>query len=125
MSDGGSLHVAIDRQSGDGRPAKDGLLRIVFRDTGSGIPEQVMSRLFEPFVTSKERGIGLGLAISRKIMQEHGGRLTASNAPPGGAMFVVEVPLAHRAVDPEGNGSASPHPPLAHSTSGDAACASN
>ncbi len=125
MSDGGSLHVAIDRQSGDGRPAKDGLLRIVFRDTGSGIPEQVMSRLFEPFVTSKERGIGLGLAISRKIMQEHGGRLTASNAPPGGAMFVVEVPLAHRAAGPEGNGSASPHPPLAHSTSGDAACASN
>lgn len=90
MSDGGTLHVAVDRDAA----ASDGLLRIVFRDTGTGIPEQVMSRLFEPFVTSKERGIGLGLAISRRIMQEHGGRLTATNPPPGGAMFIVEVPLA-------------------------------
>jgi nitrogen-specific signal transduction histidine kinase len=53
-----------------------------------------MCRLFEPFVTSKERGTGMGLAISKRIMQEHGGRLTGSNAPPGGAVFVVEVPLA-------------------------------
>ncbi|MGH7137621.1 MAG: ATP-binding protein, partial [Pirellulales bacterium] len=90
MTDGGTLHVAIDRQSG----RAEGLLHIVFHDTGTGIPEQVMSRLFEPFVTSKERGIGLGLAISRRIMQEHGGRLTASNPLPGGAMFIVEVPLA-------------------------------
>src|SRR6185312_13049848 len=73
------------------------LLQIVFRDTGTGIPEQIMLRLFEPFVTSKERGIGLGLAISRQIMQEHGGRLTATNQPPDGAMFVVEVPLTDAA----------------------------
>ncbi|HWB10804.1 MAG TPA: ATP-binding protein [Pirellulales bacterium] len=104
MADGGTLHVTVDQQ---GRQS-DGLLRIVFRDTGSGIPDQVMSRLFEPFVTSKERGIGLGLAISRRIMQEHGGGLTASNAPPGGAMFIVEVPLAEPAARPvpSGNGSA-------------------
>ncbi|HET6879855.1 MAG TPA: ATP-binding protein [Pirellulales bacterium] len=89
MANGGSLHVTIDR------PDKGhGMLRIVFRDTGTGIPDEVMVRLFEPFVTSKERGIGLGLAISRRIMQEHGGSLTASNPPPGGAMFVVELPPA-------------------------------
>jgi len=61
----------------------------------------VLERLFEPFVTSKECGIGLGLAISRQIMQEHGGRLTARNAPPYGAMFVVEVPLADAAAAPD------------------------
>jgi len=96
MPSGGKLHVTVEEpawQRGAG-PTKRSLLQIVFRDTGAGIPAQVMLRLFEPFVTSKERGIGLGLAISRQIMQEHGGRLTASNPPPGGAMFVVEVPLA-------------------------------
>jgi two-component system sensor histidine kinase HydH len=104
MADGGTLHVTVDRQ---GRQS-EGLLRIVFRDTGSGIPDEVMSRLFEPFVTSKERGTGLGLAISRRIMQEHGGRLTASNAPPGGATFVVEVPLGEQTAEPDAphNGSA-------------------
>lgn len=90
MNEGGTLDVTIERNAVE----TEGLLKIVFRDTGSGIPEQVMSRLFEPFVTSKERGIGLGLAISRRIMQEHGGGLTASNPPRGGAMFVAEVPLA-------------------------------
>jgi two-component system, NtrC family, sensor histidine kinase HydH len=97
MSAGGELHV--DLVGGDAQVRADGdssgrQVSIVFRDTGSGIPDNVMPRLFEPFVTSKERGIGLGLAISRRIMQEHGGRLTASNPPPSGAMFVVELPLA-------------------------------
>jgi two-component system sensor histidine kinase HydH len=76
MPHGGSLHVAIDRSAA----RLDGMLRIVFRDTGTGISDEVMSRLFQPFVTSKERGIGLGLAISRRIMLEHGGRLTAPKA---------------------------------------------
>ncbi|HVA50646.1 MAG TPA: ATP-binding protein [Pirellulales bacterium] len=104
MTGGGILHVAIDR----GANSSDGLLRIVFRDTGTGISDEVMSRLFEPFVTSKERGIGLGLAISRRIMQEHGGSLTASNPPPGGAMFVVEVPLAEAGEQGGLTGSDSP-----------------
>lgn len=97
MREGGQLDLTVERDAARG----DGLLRIVFRDNGTGIPEKVMSRLFEPFVTSKERGIGLGLAISRRIMQEHGGRLTASNPPPGGAMFVVELPVVDRAADAE------------------------
>ena len=101
MANGGSLHVTIDRPDDT-----NGMLRIVFRDTGTGIPDEVMVRLFEPFVTSKERGIGLGLAISRRIMQEHGGSLTASNPPPGGAMFVVELPLAERSSADDGASTA-------------------
>jgi two-component system, NtrC family, sensor histidine kinase HydH len=97
MPSGGKLAVTVEEPAAlwerEGGLSTRSLLQIVFRDTGTGIPAQVMLRLFEPFVTSKERGIGLGLAISRQIMQEHGGRLTASNPPPGGAMFVVEVPL--------------------------------
>jgi two-component system, NtrC family, sensor histidine kinase HydH len=90
MSAGGTLQVTVE---GDCVSASR-LLRIMFHDSGGGIPDEVMQRIFEPFVTSKERGIGLGLAISRRIMQEHGGRLTAYNSASGGATFVVEVPLA-------------------------------
>lgn len=95
MSEGGELDLTVEGES----PNSSAPLRIVFRDSGTGIPATVMPRLFEPFVTSKDRGIGLGLAISRGIMQEHGGQLTASNAPPAGAMFVVELPLAQCAGD--------------------------
>lgn len=98
MSAGGTLHVFVEEPAAPANPSLPlptaGLLRIVFRDTGSGIRDDVLKRLFEPFVTSKERGIGLGLAISRQIMQEHNGRLSAANAVPCGAMFVVELPLA-------------------------------
>lgn len=101
MSPGGTLHVTIEEPDApvDSQlplPSQ-AVLRIVFRDTGSGIRDDVLQRLFEPFVTSKERGIGLGLAISRQIMQEHNGRLSASNAVPCGASFVVELPLAEEA----------------------------
>ena len=118
MAEGGTLHVALDRQA----EQSDDMLRIIFRDTGTGIPQQVMARLFEPFVTSKERGIGLGLAISRRIVQEHGGRLTASNPPPGGAMFVVEVPRV--GVTWQGGLDQIAAAP-SNSVSGDIPCASN
>jgi signal transduction histidine kinase len=98
MDAGGRLHVDIETPDhaprDDSESASDDVVRVVFRDTGSGISDEVMDRLFEPFVTSKERGIGLGLAISRQIMQEHGGRLSACNPQSGGAMFVAELPLA-------------------------------
>lgn len=99
MNEGGSLRVAIERLPVARGSAAPGVVRIVFCDTGSGIPEPVMQRLFEPFVTSKERGIGLGLAISRRIVQEHAGQLTASNQPVRGAMFAVELPAADSAAE--------------------------
>src|SRR4029079_13378704 len=65
------------------------------RDTGVGIPEDTLSRIFEPFYTTKEvgKGTGLGLAIAYGIVQEHGGQIVASNHPDGGAMFTVELPI--------------------------------
>lgn len=67
--------------------------RVRFQDTGPGIPENILSRLFEPFVTSKAHGTGLGLAVSRRIILNHSGNLTAENCPGGGAALVIELPL--------------------------------
>ena len=50
--------------------------------------------MFEPFVTNKDRGTGLGLAISHRIVQQHGGNLTAANQATAGAVFTVELPLS-------------------------------
>ena len=89
MPDGGRLQVAMwcDESAAAG-------CHIEFRDAGPGIPPAIMARLFEPFVTNKERGTGLGLAISRRIVQQHGGRLTAANHHTAGAVFTVELPLS-------------------------------
>ena len=61
-----------------------------------GIPEDTLSRIFEPFYTTKEvgKGTGLGLAIAYGIVQEHGGQIVAANHPDGGAVFTVELPIA-------------------------------
>ncbi|MFO0869458.1 MAG: ATP-binding protein [Pirellulales bacterium] len=67
--------------------------RIEFTDEGAGIPPDVLPRLFEPFVSLKERGTGLGLAVSRRIVEAHGGELTASNRADGGAAVNVCLPL--------------------------------
>jgi len=76
-------------------PAGDRIVATV-RDTGTGIPEETLPRIFEPFYTTKEvgKGTGLGLAIAYGIVQEHGGHISAGNHPDGGAVFTVELPVA-------------------------------
>ena len=66
-------------------------------DTGPGLAEQVVDRLFEPFVTTKRHGMGVGLSICRSIVEQHGGRLTAGANPGGGTVFRFVLP-----VPPEG-----------------------
>lgn len=61
-------------------------------DNGPGIPADLMPRLCTPFVTSKPNGLGMGLAISRSIIEEHGGRLSMRNEPAGGATFTIRLP---------------------------------
>ena len=66
---------------------------ITVRDSGPGIDEDDIPRIFNPFYTKKEKGTGLGLAIAMKIVEAHKGQITASNSPKGGALFVVSLPL--------------------------------
>ena len=63
-------------------------------DTGPGISDEIAGRLFEPFVTSKANGMGIGLSISRRIVEAHGGSITASRNEAGGATFRVSLPAA-------------------------------
>ena len=62
-------------------------------DNGPGIPEALLQRLFEPYTTDKPRGTGLGLAVAKKIAEEHGGIIECRNSPDGGAAFTVRIPV--------------------------------
>jgi signal transduction histidine kinase len=68
-----------------GRRAGPGEVHLSVRDRGSGIPPTMLERMFDPFVTNKRQGLGLGLSISRTIVSAHGGRLWAENNEEGGA----------------------------------------
>jgi C4-dicarboxylate-specific signal transduction histidine kinase len=74
--------------------ADDGFVELVVSDRGTGIPDGQLERVFEPFVTFREQGLGLGLAISRSIVTAHGGSIRAENSPDGGATFRCRLPVA-------------------------------
>jgi signal transduction histidine kinase len=67
------------------------------RDSGRGIAPENFSKIFTPFFTTKAsgEGTGLGLYVSRGIVEGHGGTIRVENAPEGGAVFTVELPLAN------------------------------
>lgn len=90
MPQGGTLTIAMQRitRGPENAPACE----VAFMDAGAGIPAHLLDRIFEPFVTTKTRGTGLGLAISRRLVEEHGGRLTAANRAEKGAQFIVTLP---------------------------------
>jgi signal transduction histidine kinase len=74
--------------------AEEGAVVVEIRDDGPGIAPEVRERLFEPFVTTKVgRGSGLGLSISRKIVEEHGGRLELESALGAGTCVTLRFPL--------------------------------
>jgi len=90
-------HIRIEAED-----REDGLCEVAVSDSGPGIRTAKIDQVFEPFFTSKTDGMGIGLSISRKIMESHGGRLWAENGTHGGATFRFTVPtqvsrLAQRA----------------------------
>jgi signal transduction histidine kinase len=68
------------------------------RDTGPGIDPADLDRLFQSFYTTKPEGIGMGLAISRSIIETHGGRLSAAPNQPGGAVFRLTLPIPEKSM---------------------------
>ncbi|OMH38003.1 PAS domain S-box protein [Motiliproteus sp. MSK22-1] len=72
---------------------KDGQMRILIQDQGSGISSQQLENLFEPFFTTKENGLGMGLSISRTIIEAHGGRLWAESDGRSTTTFTIRLPL--------------------------------
>jgi C4-dicarboxylate-specific signal transduction histidine kinase len=98
---------ALDAVAGSQSPrieivarSQDGRVSVQVRDTGAGLSEPVLAHLFEPFFTTKlaGSGLGLGLAISERILRDFGGTLRAANAPEGGALFIVDLPMADAAL---------------------------
>ena len=88
MENGGRCHIVVDAYTADGTR----WVNIVVRDTGVGIPEDALPRLFEPFYTTKSSGTGLGLAIAYRIMQDHGGSISVSSVPGSGTTVALKFP---------------------------------
>lgn len=84
--EGTRVDIGVHRESG--------VLEYRVRDRGPGVPESQRERIFEPFVTDRQRGTGLGLAVARRICQLHGGTLTVAEADGGGACFTARIPEA-------------------------------
>lgn len=97
MPDGGTLTVAT-RMPGQ-------MVEVMFRDTGTGLTEEAKSKMFDAFYTSKADGMGLGLNISRSIINNHNGRIEFENNVDGGTCFRVLLPVAD-ASPPEHEGAA-------------------
>lgn len=70
-----------------------GMNRITIRDNGPGLTDDELNRIFQPFYTTKQEGLGMGLSICRSIVEAHGGQLWAENNPSGGATFCFTLPL--------------------------------
>jgi signal transduction histidine kinase len=100
MPQGGRLHVHLQEV--------DGTVRLGFTDSGPGFDPAVMARLFEPFVTTKEKGSGLGLAVARRIVVEHSGSIRVGDAPGGGARVEIQMPVETKPDAASARGPASP-----------------
>jgi len=93
MPDGGRLFVSSSIRRATRRGAAAAFLEVRFRDTGVGIPPGDLRNLFIPFFTTKEKGTGLGLPISQRIIENHGGTIEVRSQAGTGATFTVLLPV--------------------------------
>ncbi|MFC1474704.1 PAS domain-containing sensor histidine kinase [bacterium] len=81
MPDGGRLEVSVH--------AREGEIFVVFQDSGQGIPQEIIDKIFTPYYTSKSGGSGLGLSIVKRIIRDHDASIDVVSAPGGGSMFTI------------------------------------
>jgi signal transduction histidine kinase len=96
LPQGGTIGIELQsaQRGVDGMGSDGGILvRVV--DDGPGLPAELGERIFEPFISTKETGLGLGLSICKGIVEAHGGTITGGNRPEGGTVFSVRLPRAH------------------------------
>lgn len=84
--DGGKLEISTRKE--------DGFIVTEFKDNGCGIPEENLSKLFEPLFTTKTKGIGLGLAVSKRIIEAHGGSIEVESEVGKGTTFAIKLPIS-------------------------------
>jgi two-component system sensor kinase FixL len=92
MPEGGQLTIRGRQQGND--------LEVVVADTGVGILSENLARVMEPLYSTKARGLGLGLALARDIVEKHGGSLSVTSEPQRGSTFTVKLPAEVRAEIP-------------------------
>jgi two-component system sensor histidine kinase HydH len=90
MPQGGTVTVRACRELHGGKD----WLRSDVSDQGMGIPSELLHRVFEPFFTTKAQGTGLGLAVVRRILEEHGGEISVESTPGRGTTFIIRLPLS-------------------------------
>ena len=91
MPKGGTLSIAVDQT--------DETLRIVIADTGPGIAEEEAKKIFEPFYTTKEQGLGLGMPYAKKVIDQHGGTISLRSQPGQGTTITVALPAGQKEGD--------------------------
>jgi len=94
MPRGGEVRVTAACRTSNGAP---GSVEVRFADTGSGVPPEDREKIFAPFYSTKATGFGLGLAITRKIVEDHGGHIRVADGEGHGTVMAIELPIASRA----------------------------
>lgn len=110
MPEGGDLSVRISiassppdgpESSGDSHDLRNRWMRLVFSDSGIGMQPEELKSLFNPFFTTKDTGTGLGMAISHKVITEHGGQIEVESTPGKGTRFIISLPVTEEGKIPK------------------------
>jgi two-component system sensor histidine kinase HydH len=116
MPGGGAVRLSVSRASlsvdGNGHTSEGPAVEVRIQDTGPGIAPHIRQRLFEPFVSSKETGLGLGLSICKRLIEAHGGTICGENAREGGAVFRFRLPVPSATAQTTQDGRAELQLPL-------------